>query len=68
MIDADTQLLPDQLTQPLLWLGLLLNLAGVFASLADAVIGAAAGYLLLASTGSSSWCAARRAWATATSS
>ncbi|AOY92683.1 prepilin peptidase [Cupriavidus sp. USMAA2-4] len=47
MIDADTQLLPDQLTQPLLWLGLLLNLAGVFASLADAVIGAAAGYLLL---------------------
>jgi len=47
MIDADTQLLPDQLTLPLLWLGLLLNLNGYFATLADAVIGAAAGYLVL---------------------
>jgi len=47
MIDADTQLLPDQITLPLLWLGLLLNLNGAFAPLADAVIGAAAGYLLL---------------------
>lgn len=47
MIDADTQLLPDQITLPLLWLGLLLNLQGLFAPLADAVIGAAAGYLLL---------------------
>ncbi|MGO4306332.1 prepilin peptidase [Cupriavidus sp. RAF12] len=47
MIDADTQLLPDQITLPLLWLGLLLNLQGLFATLADAVIGAAAGYLLL---------------------
>lgn len=47
MIDADTQLLPDQITLPLLWLGLLLNLHGYFAPLADAVIGAAAGYLVL---------------------
>ncbi|CAG2141357.1 prepilin peptidase [Cupriavidus plantarum] len=47
MIDADTQLLPDQITLPLLWLGLLLNLKGVFVPLADAVIGAAAGYLVL---------------------
>ncbi|MCY0856683.1 prepilin peptidase [Cupriavidus sp. D39] len=47
LIDADTQLLPDQITLPLVWLGLLLNLGGLFAPLADAVIGAAAGYLLL---------------------
>lgn len=47
MIDADTQLLPDQITLPLLWLGLLLNLNGAFAPLADAVIGAVAGYLVL---------------------
>ena len=46
-IDLDKMLLPDQLTLPLLWLGLLLNLEGTFASLSDAVIGAAAGYLVL---------------------
>lgn len=46
-IDLDTQLLPDQLTLPLLWLGLLLNLGGMFTRLPDAVIGAAAGYLVL---------------------
>jgi leader peptidase (prepilin peptidase) / N-methyltransferase len=46
-IDADTQLLPDDLTLPLLWLGLLANLNGAFVSLDDAVIGAAAGYLSL---------------------
>ncbi|WP_211473728.1 prepilin peptidase [Collimonas humicola] len=46
-IDADTQLLPDDLTLPLLWLGLLLNLSGLFVPLSDAVIGAAAGYLSL---------------------
>ena len=46
-IDLDTQLLPDQLTLPLLWLGLLLNVGGVFARLPDAVIGAAAGYMVL---------------------
>ena len=46
-IDADTTLLPDSLTMPLLWAGLLLNLNGTFAPLPQAVIGAAAGYLIL---------------------
>jgi leader peptidase (prepilin peptidase) / N-methyltransferase len=46
-IDLDTQLLPDSLTLPLLWLGLLFNLGGTFARLPDAVIGAVAGYLSL---------------------
>lgn len=46
-IDADTQLLPDDLTYPLLWCGLLINLHGTFVSLNDAVIGAAAGYMVL---------------------
>ena len=47
MIDYDTQLLPDDLCYPLLWLGLLVNLNGTFVPLRDAVIGAAAGYLVL---------------------
>lgn len=47
MIDVDHQLLPDQITLPLLWLGLLLNTQHIFVSLNDAVIGAAAGYLAL---------------------
>lgn len=46
-IDADTQLLPDTITLPLLWLGLLFNLFGTFTSLSSAVIGAMAGYLVL---------------------
>jgi leader peptidase (prepilin peptidase)/N-methyltransferase len=46
-IDIDTQLLPDSITLPLLWLGLLLNINSTFTSLNDAVIGAAAGYLTL---------------------
>ena len=46
-IDLDTQLLPDDLTYPLLWAGLLLNLDATFVPLQDAVIGAAAGYLVL---------------------
>jgi leader peptidase (prepilin peptidase)/N-methyltransferase len=46
-IDVDTQLLPDDITLPLLWVGLLLNLSGSFAPLHDAVVGAVAGYLLL---------------------
>jgi leader peptidase (prepilin peptidase)/N-methyltransferase len=46
-IDADTQLLPDDLTLPLLWCGLLININGTFTSLSSAVIGAAAGYLSL---------------------
>jgi leader peptidase (prepilin peptidase) / N-methyltransferase len=47
VIDLDTQMLPDDLTLPLLWIGLLFNLGGVFAALPDAVIGAVAGYLSL---------------------
>jgi leader peptidase (prepilin peptidase)/N-methyltransferase len=46
-IDFDTQLLPDSITLPLLWTGLLLNLGGTFADIRSAVIGAAAGYLSL---------------------
>ncbi|MBS3916287.1 MAG: prepilin peptidase [Sulfuritalea sp.] len=46
-IDFDTQLLPDSITLPLLWTGLLLNLGGTFTDLKSAVIGAAAGYLSL---------------------
>ncbi|MBI5910230.1 MAG: prepilin peptidase [Betaproteobacteria bacterium] len=46
-IDFDTQLLPDSITQPLLWAGLLLNLGGTFVDLGSAVIGVAAGYLSL---------------------
>lgn len=46
-IDYDTKLLPDDLTYPLLWAGLLINIDGTFVPLRDAVIGAAAGYLVL---------------------
>jgi leader peptidase (prepilin peptidase)/N-methyltransferase len=47
-IDFDTQLLPDDITLPLIWLGLLFNLQSTFASsLSAAVVGAAAGYLVL---------------------
>ena len=46
-IDFDQQLLPDNITLPMLWLGLLLNYFSIFSSLQSAVIGAAAGYLSL---------------------
>lgn len=46
-IDLDRQLLPDNITLPLLWAGLIINLFGLFASLPSAVIGAVAGYLTL---------------------
>ena len=46
-IDYDTQLLPDDITLPLLWLGLLVNAFGVFVDLRSAVFGAAGGYLTL---------------------
>jgi leader peptidase (prepilin peptidase)/N-methyltransferase len=46
-IDFRTQLLPDQLTFPLLWLGLLLSLLPMFVAAPSAIIGAAAGYLSL---------------------
>ncbi len=48
-IDFDTQLLPDDITLPLLWVGLMLNLGSTFTDLKSAVIGAVAGYLAL-------WC------------
>ncbi len=46
-IDLDHQLLPDDITLPLLWLGLGLSLFGVFADPATAIVGAMAGYLSL---------------------
>jgi len=46
-IDIDHQLLPDRITLPLVWLGLLLNTQGAFTTLSDAVWGAAIGYLSL---------------------
>jgi len=46
-IDADTQLLPDDITLPLLWLGLLLSLGPVFVDSHTAIVGAACGYLSL---------------------
>ncbi|HEY4127815.1 MAG TPA: A24 family peptidase [Gammaproteobacteria bacterium] len=46
-IDIETQLLPDRITLPILWLGLLFNTQGTFTDLHSAVIGAAAGYLSL---------------------
>jgi len=47
LIDYDTQYLPDQITLPFLWLGLLLNLSNTFIDIYSAVIGAVAGYLVL---------------------
>jgi len=47
MIDYDTKLLPDIITLPILWLGILLNINGTFTSLENSVIGAIAGYLSL---------------------
>jgi len=47
MIDFDTQLLPDSITLPLLWLGLMVNINGSFVSLPEAVLGAVIGYLAL---------------------
>ncbi|AHG18849.1 prepilin peptidase [Chania multitudinisentens RB-25] len=47
VIDHHTQLLPDMLTLPLLWVGLLFNLQGHFVPLEQAIIGAMAGYLSL---------------------
>jgi leader peptidase (prepilin peptidase)/N-methyltransferase len=46
-IDFDTQLLPDDITLPLLWLGLLFNLNNGFIDIKSAVVGAIAGYLIL---------------------
>ncbi len=46
-IDLDTQLLPDAITLPLLWAGLVLNVFAVLVDLRSAVLGAVAGYLFL---------------------
>ena len=46
-IDADTTLLPDDITLPLLWLGLLVNTGGAFTDVGSAILGAAGGYLVL---------------------
>lgn len=46
-IDLDTFYLPDDITLPLLWAGLLLNLDHAFVDLPSAVLGAAFGYLAL---------------------
>jgi leader peptidase (prepilin peptidase)/N-methyltransferase len=46
-IDFDTQLLPDAITLPLLWAGLLFNVFATYTDLQSAVIGAVAGYLSL---------------------
>ena len=47
LIDFDHKLLPDSITLPLLWLGLLLSLNTVFVDMRASIIGAAAGYLAL---------------------
>ncbi len=47
MIDIDTYLLPDDITLPLLWIGLIANSFGVFTDLSSALWGAVAGYLSL---------------------
>ncbi len=47
MIDADTYLLPDSMTLPLIWIGLLFNSFNTFITLNNAVYGAIAGYLSL---------------------
>ena len=46
-IDIDTQLLPDAITLPLLWCGLLANVGDGFTNIQSAVVGAVAGYLSL---------------------
>jgi len=47
MIDAKTQLLPDNITLPLLWLGILVNSSDLYTDLESSVFGAIAGYLIL---------------------
>jgi leader peptidase (prepilin peptidase)/N-methyltransferase len=46
-IDLDTQLLPDDITLPLMWLGLIANVFGTYTDLRSAVLGAAGGYMIL---------------------
>ncbi len=54
-VDLDEQLLPDQITLTLLWLGLLINTQNIFTDITSAVYGAIAGYLCL-------WIVAKAFW------
>src|SRR5690606_1212168 len=45
LIDADTQLLPDSIVLPMLWLGLIINSTGLFTDIHSALWGAVSGYL-----------------------
>ena len=47
VIDFKTTLLPDNITLPFLWLGILVNYFGLFCSLEDSVLGAIIGYIVL---------------------
>ena len=47
LIDFHTTLLPDSITLPLLWLGLVISLVPVYVNPEDAILGAAAGYMVL---------------------
>lgn len=47
LIDADTQLLPDSIVLPMLWLGLIINSTGLFTDIHSALWGAVFGYLSL---------------------
>lgn len=47
MIDYDQQILPDNITLPLLWLGLLVNLQNFYCTLPEAILGASLGYISL---------------------
>lgn len=47
MIDFDHQLLPDNITLPFLWLGLLLSVFNIFTDMQSSILGAVAGYLIL---------------------
>lgn len=47
LIDYDTQLLPDSMTMPMIWLGLLLSLLPLFVDSTSSIVGAALGYMLL---------------------
>ena len=46
-IDFNHQIIPDELTLPVLWLGLIINTQGIIVSLEQAVLGAACGYIAL---------------------
>lgn len=46
-IDLDTQLLPDDITLPFLWLGILANMFGLFTDIYSSLFGVMAGYLVL---------------------